>query len=106
MDLIYSYRLAPGCCHVCRSATAGKIIDTHREDTEVIKRNVVYLCELCVTAAYKMLEPTKVLIEAVKLAALEGENTALTDEVLRLRAERDAWDARIALAIKAETVDL
>lgn len=106
MDLIHSYRLAPGCCHVCRSAQPGKIIDTHREDGEQIKRNVVYVCELCVSAMYKMLEPSKVLVEAVKLAELEGENTALTDEVLRLRAERDAWDARIAQAVRAETVDI
>lgn len=106
MNLTFNYQIAPGCCHICRSSASGKIIDTRREDSEVIKRNVVYLCELCVTAAYKMLDPSKVLIEAVKLAALEGENTALTDEVLRLRAERDAWDARIAQAIKAETVDI
>jgi len=101
MQLAYNYNVSPGCCFSCRSATPGKIIDLNREDPASIKRNNVYLCSLCTTAAYKMLEPSQVLVESAKLAELEGEIVALTDEILRLRVERDAWDARIAQAVAA-----
>lgn len=99
MRLVFNFQVSPGQCHVCGSSKSGKIIDTDRDDLSRVKRYHVYLCELCVTAAYKMLEPTKTLVEATKIAELEGENVALTDEVLRLRTERDAWDTRIAQAL-------
>lgn len=78
-----------------------KIIDLKREDPGVIKRNAVYLCELCVTAAYQMLDPDTVLIGKQRLADLEGENTALTNEVTRLIDEATALDMRIASALRS-----
>lgn len=99
MRLVFGYQISPGQCHVCGSSSSGKIIDTDRDDLSRVKRYHVYLCELCVTAAYKMLEPSKVFVEATKIAELEGENVSLTDEVLRLRTERDAWDTRLAQAL-------
>ena len=101
MMLVYNYQLSPGCCHCCRGSGAKKIIDTRREDPGVIMRANVYICDLCVTSMYQMLEPSKVLIESAKLAEMEGHLTAQADELLRMRAERDAWDTRIAQAITA-----
>lgn len=102
MRLTFGYQIAPGCCHVCRSAKPCKIIDTSRDDPDTIKRQAVYLCEWCVTAAYQMLDPTKVLIEQQVLADKDGEIIALTNEVTRLMDEASALDIRLAKAVASQ----
>lgn len=100
MHITSQYLIHPGHCLTCGSSTPGKIIDCDSDHHGHVRRFHVYLCEACVLAAYKMLEPSKVLIETVDLARKEGEITSLTTEVLKLRAEQEAWDRRLAALVK------
>lgn len=103
MQLASSYRLAPGCCFSCRGAGSKKIVDFNRDELVGAQgyRSAVYLCDLCITAAYQMLDPDTVLIGKQKLADLLGENTALTNEVTRLIDEATALDVRLASALRS-----
>lgn len=107
MNLTYGYRVAPGCCFVCRNShaeqsnqgTPPKIIDFERDDPSEIKRHHVYVCESCVLAAYQMLDSTKVLVEHQLLADKDGEIVALTNEITRLMDEASLLDIRLAKAV-------
>lgn len=89
MDVVQGFKLPPGCCHVCRGAGGSKwVIDTRREDAGELKRIQVYICEDCVIAMAKMLEPHLLWVLASKeLMAMLAEESAESD-LLRERAER------------------
>ena len=102
MNLTSTYQCHPGHCFCCGNSTSGKILDLAGDDLSQVRRFHVYLCETCVTAAFMMLDSSKVLIDKQKLADLEGENTALSNEVSRLLDEATAMDVRLAKAMRAE----
>lgn len=58
MQVVYGFRVNPGCCHVCRTADGSlPVIDTSREDPGEIKRFHVYICSQCVKAMAKLVAP-------------------------------------------------
>lgn len=83
------YRLAPGCCHVCRSSDSVPTIDTRREDPGDVRRSNVYVCAPCVRAMAQALEPM-VDWEVVPKGTL--------DRILAGAAELRASEARAAKA--------
>lgn len=101
MQLLTEYKFPPGCCFSCRMARPGKVVLLQQQDPNTIKRNMVYLCWQCVTAMWDMLEPDKVLVPKQKIADLEGENIALTNEVTRLIDEATSWEIKLAQALRS-----
>jgi hypothetical protein len=102
MNVVHGYQVAPGRCHICASSEARPTIDTSADDLGHVRRWRVYICDLCVAAMFAQLHPTKAVIEKQKLADLEGELTAVSNEVTRLIDERAAWDTRLAAALRAD----
>ena len=109
MRVVHGFAVAPGCCFHCRRSGGAanmvlRAIDFERDQdiSEKFKRNHIYVCEDCVTDAFQRLDSSKAFIDKGVLATLEGENVSLTNEVLRLRDEREALDSMIAKAVIAE----
>lgn len=84
------------------SEPTRQVIDFDCDDWGHSKRYHVYACANCVIAAYMMLDHDKQFVDKVQYARMEGEIVSLTSEVLRLRAEAEAWDQRIAGIVKSE----
>ena len=102
MQLTYGFQVHPGHCHVCHTSQQGmKVIDTSADDLAQVRRYRVYVCEQCVRAMAKLVDPTKVVMEQEAVDNLVGENTALTNEVARLIAEAAALDTRLAKAMQS-----
>ena len=91
MDAVIGFRIAPSQCHTCRTSnTQTWAIDTRLEDPGVVVRRNVYICEHCVAAMAKMLEPHTGWVVVSK------ERASQLDQVV---AERDA---ALVLAAKHE----